>query len=87
MSNLTFTEKAWEDYNYWQTTDKSTMRKINELLKDIQRNGISKGTGKPEPLKYRKAWSRRISHEHRLVYTLDENGALIILSLKGHYED
>lgn len=55
MSSLTFTEKAWGDYLYWQMTDKSIMRKINELLKDIQRNGVSKGTGKPEPLRYRKA--------------------------------
>lgn len=87
MGNLTFTEKAWDDYIYWQTTDKSTMRKINALLKDIQRNGVSKGTGKPEPLKYRNAWSRRINHEHRIVYAQGENGAFIVLSLKGHYED
>ena len=87
MSNLTFTEKAWDDYIYWQTTDKNTTRKINELLKDIQRNGVSKGIGKPEPLKYRKAWSRRISHEHRLVYAQDEKGTFVVLSLKGHYED
>lgn len=60
--------------------------KINELLKDIQRNGYE-GIGKPEPLKYRSAWSRRINHEHRLVYILDESGNIFILSLKGHYED
>ena len=87
MNNLTFTEKAWEDYLYWQVTDKSVIRKINELLKDIQRNGVSKGTGKPEPLKYRKAWSRRINHEHRLAYMQDEHGSLVVLSIKGHYED
>lgn len=86
MSNLIFSDKGWDDYLYWQVTDKSIIRKINELLKDIQRNG-HEGIGKPEPLKYRKAWSRRIIHEHRLIYTLGENGDIYILSLKGHYED
>lgn len=86
MSNLTFSEKGWDDYLYWQFTDKKVLRKINELLKDIQRNG-HEGIGKPEPLKYRPAWSRRINREHRLVYTLDENEDVYILSLKGHYED
>ena len=83
---LTFSEHAWDDYLYWQFTDKSIIRKINELLKDIQRNGYE-GIGKPEPLKYQKAWSRRINQEHRVVYTLDESGSIFILSLKGHYED
>lgn len=87
MSNLVFTEKGWDDYLYWQTTDKSLMRKVNELLKDIQRNSLAQGIGKPEPLKYRKAWSRRIDHGNRLVYTADEKGNIIILSIKGHYED
>ncbi|MFI3168596.1 MAG: Txe/YoeB family addiction module toxin [Faecalibacterium sp.] len=85
--NNSFSDKAWEDYLYWQFTDKSLLRKINELLKDIHRNGAAVGIGKPEPLKYRKAWSRRINQEHRLVYDIDENGNLIILSCKGHYED
>ena len=62
-------------------------KKINELLKDLQRNGASNGLGKPEALKYRQAWSRRINQEHRLVYTVDESGNLFILSIKGHYED
>ena len=84
MNNI-FSEDAWEDYLYWQTNDKATLRKINELLKDIHRNGLS--IGKPEPLKHRKAWSRRISHEHRLIYNFDENKNLIIISCKGHYED
>ena len=86
MSNLTFSDKGWEDYLYWQLTDKKMLRRINELLKDIQRNGYT-GIGKPEPLKYRKAWSRRIDLEHRLVYALDEDGNIYILSLKGHYQD
>lgn len=86
MNNI-FSEDAWEDYLYWQTNDKTTLKKINELLKDIHRNGLSIGIGKPEPLKHRKAWSRRISHEHRLIYNFDENKNLIIISCKGHYEE
>ena len=71
--NIIFSSTAWSQYVEWQHIDKSTIKKINELIKDIQRNGLSSGIGKPEPLKYRKAWSRRINHEHRLVYNLDEN--------------
>lgn len=85
MNNI-FTERAWEDYLYWQSNDKAMLRKINDLLKDINRNGISTGIGKPEPLKYRKAWSRRINQEHRLVYTLDDKQNLYIISCRGHYE-
>jgi len=86
MGNLAFSDKGWDDYLYWQFTGKSIVRKIIELLKDIERNGYD-GIGKPEPLKYRKAWSRRISQEHRMVYTSDESGNVFVLSLKGHYED
>ncbi len=86
MGNLIFSDKGWDDYLYWQFTDKSIIRKINELLKDIQRSGYE-GIGKPEPLKYRRAWSRRINQEHRLVYNLDDKGSIFIFSLKGHYED
>jgi len=86
MSNI-FANEAWEDYVEWQNLDKKIAIKINELIKDINRNGLSTGIGKPEPLKHRKAWSRRITHEHRLVYNFDENKNLIILSCKGHYEN
>ena len=86
MSNI-FADEAWEEYIEWQTKDKKIAMKINKLIKDINRNGLSQGIGKPEPLKHRKAWSRRITHEHRLIYNLDENKNLIILSCKGHYED
>ena len=86
MNNI-FSEKACEQYIYWQLNDKETLKKINTLIKDINRNGVSKGLGKAEPLKYRKAWSRRINHEHRLVYKIDENNNLVIISCKGHYED
>ena len=67
--------------------DKKTLRKINALIKDIERNGLSEGIGKPEPLKYRKAWSRRIDQENRLVYNFDAQQNLLIISCKGHYED
>lgn len=86
MSNI-FADEAWEEYVEWQIKDKKIAIKINELIKDINRNGLDKGIGKPEPLRYRKAWSRRITDEHRLVYNLDENKNLIILSCKGHYEN
>lgn len=70
----------------WQILDKKTLKKINALVKDIERNGVSEGLGKPEPLRYRKAWSRRIDHEHRLVYRV-EGESLFIISCKGHYQD
>lgn len=77
---------AWDEYLYWQSHDKSVLKKINSLIKDIERNGVNKGTGNPEPLKYRKAWSRRIDHENRLIYNVID-GNLWIASCKGHYED
>ena len=85
--NKLWADRAWDDYLYWQQQDKKIVRKINELEKDIERNGVSKGTGKPEPLRYRKAWSRRIDHENRLIYNIDDNGSLWIISCKGHYND
>lgn len=63
------------------------LKRINDLVKDIDRNGLLKGKGKPEPLKYRKACSRRITDEHRLVYNMDSNQNLIIYSCKYHYEE
>lgn len=84
--NIIFSQTAWSQYTDWQMTDKSIIKKINQLIKDIQRNGLSEGIGKPEPLKYRKAWSRRINHEHRLVYNFDENQNLLVIACKGHYE-
>lgn len=84
--NKLWSDRAWDDYLYWQMQDKKIVKKINELVKDIERNGLSDGIGKPEPLRYRKAWNRRIDHENRLVYNID-NGNLWIISCKGHYED
>ena len=85
--NVTFTKQAWEQYLEWQMLDKKIVIKINELIKDILLNGLDEGIGKPEPLKYRKAWSRRITQDHRIVYNLDINDNLIILAVKGHYQE
>lgn len=80
-------DRAWDDYLYWQTQDKKTLKRINELIKSIEREGLFEGIGKPEPLRHRKAWSRRIDDVNRLVYNIDENGFLWIIACKGHYED
>ena len=68
--NVVFTPTAWEQYNSWLLEDKKMLKRINDLVKDIDRNGLLNGKGKPEPLKHRKACSRRITDEHRLVYNL-----------------
>ena len=81
--NIIFTKQAWEQYLDWQIIDKKIVIKINKLIIDILRNGIAQGEGKPEPLKYRKAWSRRITQEHRLVYNIDTNDNLVILAVYG----
>lgn len=82
---LIFSEHAWEDYLYWQQTDKKILRRINELIKDIQRNKY-KGKGKPESLKHNLTgyWSRRINNEHRIVYKIEGNSVLIA-QLRYHY--
>lgn len=59
--NKLWSDRAWDDYLYWQTYDKKTVKKINELVKDIERNGLQEGIGHPEPLRYRKAWSRQLT--------------------------
>ena len=79
MNDFTFTKEAFEDYLYWQIQDKKTMKRINTLLKDIR-------TGKPEKLKYRPGYSRRIDEANRLVYEIDELQNIKILSCRGHYE-
>lgn len=85
--NKLWSDKAWDDYLYWQTQDKKTLKRINELIKSIECNGISSGIGKPEPLRYRKGWSRRIDEKNRLVYDIDKDGNILIASCRGHYED
>lgn len=85
--NIAFTSTAWEQYTAWQNEDKKIVKRINALIKSIERDGVLEGIGKPEPLKYRKACSRRITEEHRLVYNLDTDQNLIIYSCKFRYED
>ena len=84
--NKLWTDDAWEDYLYWSSQDKKTLKKINQLLKDVDRNGYA-GIGKPEPLKYefQGFWSRRIDDVNRLVYKI-EDGNIVILHCRGHYE-
>ena len=81
-----WTDVAWIEYQYWISQDKKIFKKINELIKDIERNGILNGIGKPEALKHRKGYSRRIDEKNRLIYEII-NGQLYILNCKGHYED
>jgi len=83
---ITFSKNAWEDYLSWQTDDKKMLKKINKLVKDIQRNPFD-GIGKPEPLKFDLAglWSRRIDREHRLVYKI-KNNEILIYSCRYHYD-
>ncbi len=83
---IIFSKNSWEDYTSWLSEDKNMLKKINELIKDIQRTPFE-GKGKPEPLKYDLAgfWSRRIDREHRLVYKV-ENQTVLIFSCKYHYE-
>lgn len=86
-----WSDRAWAEYLCWIADDKSKAKKINELLKSIERDGVSEGIGKPEPLKNRNGeWSRRIDQEHRLVYSveiLNGQSTILIVSCKGHYED
>ena len=82
---LIFSENAWEDYLYWQRTDKKTLSRINKLIKEIKRTPFE-GIGKPEPLKHGLAgyWSRRINEEHRMVYKVTDD-ALLIAQLRYRY--
>ncbi|RRJ16989.1 Txe/YoeB family addiction module toxin [Lachnoanaerobaculum orale] len=79
-------DRAWDDYLYWQRQDKRTLKKINELIKDIKRNTFE-GIGKPEPLKDSLSgfWSRRIDDTNRIVY-YEQSGIIYIVSCKGHYD-
>ena len=79
-------ENAWEDYCYWQLQDKKTLKRINMLIKDIQRDSFN-GIGKPEPLKENLSgyWSRRIDDVNRIVHTVKDS-SIIIIACKGHYD-
>ena len=80
-----FSERAWDDYLYWQKTDRKTLSRINALLKEIARTPFS-GTGKPEPLKYALSgyWSRRVTRQDRIVYKV-EGDAVFVAQIRYHY--
>ena len=80
-----WSDEAWDDYIYWQTQDRKTLKKINSLIRDIERSG-TKGLGKPEKMKYHQGYSKRIDKENRLVFDIVD-GVLYIASCRGHYED
>jgi toxin YoeB len=82
---IKFSDQAWDDYLYWQANDRATIKRINTLLKEIQRSPFE-GIGKPEPLKHNLSgfWSRRIDEEHRLVYSVQDN-TLLIAQCRYHY--
>ncbi len=84
--NKVFTDEAWDDYMYWHSQDKKTLKRINALIKDIDRDPFD-GIGKPEPLKYQLQglWSRRIDDVNRLVYKI-ENNEICIISCRYHYD-
>jgi toxin YoeB len=88
MSEKTWSDDAWEDYLYWQGQDKKTIKRINALIKDIDRNGPINGIGNPEALRgdLQGFYSRRINEKDRLVYKMQE-GRLFILQCREHYGD
>ena len=86
MKRIIFSEDGWIDYLYWQDADKKTLRKINALLKSIDKDGALFGEGKPEKLKYREGeYSRRIDRKNRLIYEVSTN-QIVVKSCKGHYD-
>ena len=86
MSEIILSDDALEDYLYWQMQDKKTLKRINQIIKDIERNGCQEGIGKPEPLTgdLQGEYSRRINEKDRLVYHM-ENGRIYIVHCRGHY--
>ena len=86
--NISFTETGWNDYTYWITQDKKTIKRINNLIEDIERNG-NDGIGKPEPLRNVLSgwWSRRVDDKNRLVYRIVDSNTVEISQCKGHYDD
>lgn len=87
MMNKVFADTGWADYLYWQTKDRKTLKKINQLINVIARNG-NEGLGKPEPLSGNLSgyWSRRINDKDRLIYRIDESN-IYIIACRYHYDD
>ena len=88
VMQIAFAEEGWSQYLYWQSQDKKVIKRINQLLQSVERDGALQGIGKPEKLKYGKSglFSRRIDEANRLVYEIIDN-QIIVKSCKGHYED
>lgn len=90
MNNgIIFSGSGWDDYVSWQTEDRKTLRRINKLIQSIQRDGLHRGLGKPEPLKGDLSgfWSRRINEKDRLIYAMDPSGRVYIAACENHYSD
>ena len=86
MADISFSERAWEEFQYWMGQDKKTVKRITALLKDISRSPFE-GIGKPEPLVGEKGkWSRRINGAERMEYSVDDRG-VNVYQCKGHYDD
>ena len=87
--NKLFSKSAFDEYTNWVLEDKKVWKKINELIKDIERNGPDEGSGQPEALKHGFSgyWSRRITLGHRLIYKIvEDNNTIYIISCRGHYD-
>ncbi|WP_421180360.1 Txe/YoeB family addiction module toxin [Aeromonas enteropelogenes] len=84
---ITFVSTGWDDYLYWQRTDKKMLKRVNTLIEAVTRSPFE-GIGKPEPLKLNLSgyWSRRIDSEHRLVYAV-ESDTMVVIQCRGHYDD
>lgn len=87
MMRVLWEDRAWEDYLYWQSQDKKTLKRINTLIKDMKRTPFE-GIGKPEPLRYSLSglWSRRIDDENRIVYFVND-GIIHVVACRDHYDD
>ena len=88
IDNVSFTLDGWNEYMSWQSEDKRTLKKINDLIKDVIRNGHN-GIGHPEPLRHNLYgyWSRKIDEKNRLTYRILSNGTIVIIHCRGHYQD
>ena len=86
MSKFSFEDDDWLHYLYWQMQDRKTLRRINQLLQSIERDGALNGLGKPERLKHQDGYSRRIDETNRLVYEV-HGAETVVLSCMGHYDD
>jgi toxin YoeB len=89
MKQILFSNNSWSGYCYWEEHDKRALKKIKELIRDIDRNGPDKGIGYPEPLKGDKAgwYSRHINDKDRLIYRVNESGVIEIYEVGTHYGD